>query len=115
MFGSLLEYSVILLHLKIYSLSLALPNSSGTMMNTQALMSAALPATNAMSGNGTTGTVNHHRMETGPSHKSCFQREGFFHSRRGWYHIVNMPFGNCKSFLRRDFFHSMGFHLTVVD
>ena len=84
-FGSLLEYSVILLHLKIYSLSLALPNSSGTMMNTQALMSAALPATNAMSGNGTTGTVNHHRMETGPSHKSCFQREGFFHSRRGWF------------------------------
>merc|ERR1719361_2189119 len=51
-FGSLLEYSVILLHLKIYSLSLALPNSSGTIMNTQALMSAALPATNAMSGNG---------------------------------------------------------------
>ena len=56
---------------------MALPNSSGTMMNTQALMSAALPATNAMSGNGTTGTVNHHRMETGPSHKSCFQKRDF--------------------------------------
>ena len=29
-------------------------------------------------------TVDHHRMETGPSHKKCFLRQGCFHSRRGF-------------------------------
>jgi hypothetical protein len=47
-FGALLEYSVILLHLKIYSLKLALPNSAATFAHTNALAAAAA----AVTGNG---------------------------------------------------------------
>ena len=46
-FGALLEYSVILLHLKVYSMSLSLPSST-MHMHTSALMSAAA----SMTGNG---------------------------------------------------------------
>lgn len=50
-FGALLEYSIILLHLKIYSLSLALPGTTSSLLQAQ-FMQAAATATG--SGNGST-------------------------------------------------------------
>ena len=49
-FGALMEYSVILLHLKIYSLSLALPGTTSSFMQTQMLQLAGA----ASAGNGST-------------------------------------------------------------
>ena len=51
MFGALLEYSLILLHLKIYSLSLALPGTGPSFIQTQMMVAAGAVSS---AGNGST-------------------------------------------------------------